>query len=63
MSFISMIGMEVNENITDYFLTGGKVQLSDPWYWGALGISLMAGLIAPLPYNYYKFKKHGKSCH
>jgi len=63
MSFISMVGMELAENTTDYFLTGGTVPLSDPWYWGALGISLIAGFIAPLPYNYYKFKKHGKSCH
>jgi len=63
MSFISMVGMELAENTTDYFLTGGTVPLNDPRYWGALGISLIAGFLAPMPYNYYKFKKHGKSCH
>jgi len=63
MSFISMVGMELAENTTDYFLTGGTVLSSDPRYWGALGISLIAGFLAPLPYNYYKFKKYSKSCH
>jgi len=63
MSFISMVGMELAENTTDYLLTKGTVAMSDPWYWWALGISLIAGFFAPLPYNYYKFKKHGKSCH
>ena len=63
MSFISMLGMEFTENLTDYLLTGGTVPLSDLWYWIALFISLIAGFIAPLPYNYYKFRQHGKSCH
>jgi hypothetical protein len=63
MSFISMLGMEITENLTDYFLTGGTVPLTDIWYWIALAISLVAGFIAPLPYNYYKFRKHGKNCH
>jgi hypothetical protein len=63
MSFISMLGMEFTENLTDYFLTGGTVPLNNVWYWVALAISLVAGFIAPLPYNYYKFRKHGKSCH
>jgi len=63
MSFISMVGMEFAENATDFLLTGGTVPTSDPWYWGALAISLIAGFIAPLPYNYFKLKKHGKSCH
>ncbi len=63
MSFISMLGMEITENLTDYFLTGGTVPLNDIWYWIAFAISLVAGFIAPLPYNYYKFRKHSKSCH
>ena len=63
MSFISMLGMEFTENIVDYFLTNGQVPMSDIWYWGALLISLCAGFLAPLPYNYYKFQKFGKSCH
>ena len=63
MSFISMLGMELAANTTDFFLTGGNVPVSDPWYWGALAISLVVGFIAPLPYNYYKLKKHGQACH
>jgi hypothetical protein len=63
MSFVSMLGMELTENITDFLLTGGRVPLTDLWYWVALCISLVAGFLAPLPYNYYKFRKHGNSCH
>lgn len=63
MSFISMLGMEFAENLTDFLLTGGVVPVSDPWFWGALGISLIVGFLAPLPYNYWRFKKLGESCH
>ncbi len=63
MSFISMLGMELVENATDYALTGGTAALNDAWYWIALGISLVAGFLAPLPCNYYKLKKHGQACH
>lgn len=34
MSFISMVGMKLAGNTIDYFLTGGTIPLSDPWYWG-----------------------------
>lgn len=63
MSFLSMLGMELAANITNYCLTGGVVGTHQPFYWGALGLSLVAGFLAPLPYNYWKFKKHGLSCH
>jgi hypothetical protein len=63
MSFLSMLGMEFAANLTDYLLTGGKVAMHQPFYWTALGISLVAGFLAPLPYNYWKFKKHGQACH
>lgn len=63
MSFISMLGMEFAENITDFILTGGTVPVTDPWFWGALGISLVVGFLAPLPYNYWRFKKSGAACH
>ena len=64
MSFISMLGMELAANATDWALTGGgSVPPGDPWYWWALGISMSAGFVAPLPYNYYKLVKHGRSCH
>jgi hypothetical protein len=63
MSFLSMVGMELAENVTDYFLTGGMIPATNPFYWVALAISLAAGFFLPLPYNYWKFKKHGKACH
>lgn len=63
MSFISMLGMEFAANLTDFLLTGGKVAMHHPFYWTALGISLAVGFFAPLPYNYWKFKKRGQACH
>lgn len=63
MSFLSMLGMEFAANLTNYLLTDGKVSMHQPFYWTALGISLVAGFLAPLPYNYWKFKKHGQSSH
>lgn len=63
MSFLSMLVMELSENITDFLLTGGDISPSEPYYWIALCISLAAGFIVPLPYNYYKLKKYGRSCH
>lgn len=63
MSFLSMLGMELAANATDFMLTGGRVPFSDPFYWTALAISVGAGFLAPLPYNYWKFKQHGKACH
>jgi hypothetical protein len=63
MSFLSMLGMELAANATDFMLTGGRIPLSDPFYWKALAISVGAGFLTPLPYNYWKFKKRGKACH
>ena len=63
MSFLSMLGMELAANATDFMLTGGRVPFSDPFYWTALALSVGAGFLAPLPYNYWKFKQHGKACH
>jgi copper chaperone CopZ len=63
MSFISMIGMEIAMNMTDFMITGGKAAFSTPGYWLALVPAMIAGFLLPLPYNYYKLQKHGKSCH
>ena len=63
MSFISMVGMEIAMNTTDFMITGGKAAFHDPMYWTALLIALIAGFIAPLPYNYYKLAKHDLACH
>ena len=63
MSFISMVGMEIAMNTTDFVITGGKAAFDDPMYWTALLIALIAGFMAPLPYNYYKLKKFNQACH
>lgn len=58
MSFISMIVMQLVANITNLFLVG-NVHL----VWWAIVPSLFTGFLSVWPYNYYKVKKHGKSCH
>ena len=58
MSFISMIGMEIAMNLTDYLLTGGAVLT-----WWVIPIMLIVGFLTPWPYNYYILKKYNKSCH
>lgn len=63
MSFISMVGMEIAMNMTDFMITGGKAAFNTFGYWLALFPAMMAGFIFPLPYNYYKLQKHGRSCH
>jgi hypothetical protein len=63
MSLISMVGMEVVMNTTDFMITGGKAQLSSMGYWLAFLPAALAGFLAPLPYNYYQLKKHNKACH
>lgn len=63
MSFISMIGMELAMNATDFIITGGKAAFNTYSYWLAFAPALIAGFILPLPYNYYKLEKHGKVCH
>lgn len=63
MSFISMIGMEIAMNASDFMITGGKAAFNTAGYWFALIPAMLAGFLFPLPYNYYKLQKHGKSCH
>tara|TARA_Y100000591_G_C21551400_1_gene553868 strand:+ start:220 stop:657 length:438 start_codon:yes stop_codon:yes gene_type:complete len=58
MSFISMISMEVTMNLTDYFLTGGAIL-----NWWIIPIMLGVGFVTPWPYNYWRLKKYGISCH
>ena len=58
MSLISMISMELAMNLVDLFMTGGAV-LTLP----VIPLMLIAGFLTPLPYNYWRLKKHGKSCH
>jgi copper chaperone CopZ len=63
MSFLSMIAMEVVMNATDFMITGGKAAFENPVYWSALVVSMAAGFLAPLPYNYYKLRKYNRACH
>ena len=58
MSLISMLGMEVAMNATDYLLVG-KAALT----WWSIGPSLLAGFLTPWPYNYWRLKKYGVACH
>ena len=63
MSFISMLTMEAVQNALDWHLTGGLVDVSSPGFWGAAALSMGAGYLAPLPYNYIRLRKYGKACH
>ena len=58
MSFISMISMEVAMNLTDYLLTGGAILT-----WWVIPIMLLVGFLTPWPYNYWRLKKFGITCH
>jgi len=58
MSLISMISMEVMMNFTDYLLTGGAIL-----NWWVVPIMLIVGFLTPWPYNYWRLKKYGISCH
>ena len=58
MSLISMISMEVMMNLTDFLLTGGAIL-----NWWVVPIMLIVGFLTPWPYNYWRLKKFGISCH
>jgi len=58
MSFISMIIMELTMNVLDWLLTGGAIIT-----WWVVPIMLVAGFIAPWPYNYWRLKKYNLACH
>ena len=58
MSLISMIAMELAMNLTDVALTGSAMLT-----WWVIPPMLVAGFIAPLPYNYWRLKALGKACH
>lgn len=58
MSLISMIGMELAMNLTDWLLVG-ELRLT----WWSMAPSLLAGFLAPWPYNYWRLKRFGVVCH
>ncbi len=58
MSLISMIAMELAMNLMDLLLTGGaKLNFF------VVPIMLISGFCVALPYNYWRLKALGKSCH
>ena len=59
MSFISMLMMEIAMEITDLIFTMGELGMNPI----AIPFMLMIGFLAPWPYNYWRLKKYGKSCH
>ncbi|PYH98421.1 hypothetical protein BO71DRAFT_395220 [Aspergillus ellipticus CBS 707.79] len=63
MSLISMLAMECAETAVDCHLTGGCVVLDDPRFWGAAAVSVTAGFLAALPYNYVRLRRYGRACH
>ena len=58
MSFISMLVMEIAMNTTDFMVNGAAVITLS-----TVPIILIVGFLAPLPYNYWRLKKFGISCH
>ena len=53
-----MISMEAAMNLVDFVLTGGA-KLT----WWVILPMLIAGFLTPWPYNYWRLKKYGISCH
>ena len=58
MSLISMLGMELAMNLTDWLLVG-SLKLT----WWSIIPSLAMGFLTPWPYNYWRLKKFGAACH
>ena len=58
MSLISMIGMELAMNLTDWLLVGSLTLT-----WWSIIPSLAMGFLTPWPYNYWRLKKFGVACH
>ena len=58
MSLISMLSMEAVMNAVDLVLTGGA-KLT----WWVIAPMLIAGFLTAWPYNYWRLKKYGVSCH
>jgi len=59
MSFISMLMMEIAMEITDLVFTGGVLGMNPV----AIPFMLLVGFLTPWPYNYWRLKKYGMSCH
>ena len=58
MSMISMVSMEAAMNLVDLLLVGEAKLV-----WWVIPFMLLSGFLTPLPYNYWRLKALGKSCH
>ncbi|THV84789.1 hypothetical protein D6C77_09453 [Aureobasidium pullulans] len=63
MSLVSMLAMEFTENIVTLGLADGMMSPADVGFWTVTAASMLAGFLAPLPYNYFRLKFYGKACH
>jgi hypothetical protein len=63
MSLVSMLAMELTENVVTLGLVESSMSLADPGFWAVTGMSMVAGFVAPLPYNYWRLKALGRGCH
>jgi len=57
MSLISMVAMELAMNVTDYLIVGQPMMTAK-----TVVPMLLAGFLVPLPYNYWRLEKLGRSC-
>jgi len=58
-----MLAMEFTENLVTLGLVESSMSLGDSSFWAVTGLSMVAGFVAPLPYNYWRLKALGRACH
>lgn len=63
MSMVSMLAMEFTENAVTLGLADPSMGLADSRFWIVTALSMTAGFLAPLPYNYFRLKFWKKACH
>ncbi len=63
MSLVSMLAMEATENMVTLGLSDASTSITSPGFWAITAVSMAAGFVAPLPYNYIRLKLWGKACH
>ena len=63
MSLVSMLAMEFTENIVTLGLSDGAISPAEPYFWSVTALSIVAGFLTPLPYNYARLKLYSKACH
>jgi hypothetical protein len=63
MSLVSMLAMELTENVVTLSFADGTMSLVGTHFWMVTAVSMLAGFLAPLPYNYFRLKFYKKACH